>query len=60
MNMKYNLFVQLLINNYSQVVRTGIIKEQTLNEYIQGTRKARPVSIILISKILGQNYNLYV
>lgn len=59
---KYNLFLQLLAdtNSYQQILQTGIFKENTLKEYIHCTRKARPVSIILIAKILNQNYHLYV
>lgn len=59
---KYNLFIQLLANNnnYQQVLQSGMFKKKSLDEYLQGTRKARPVTIMLIARVLGQNYQLYV
>lgn len=57
---KYTLFIQLLSNNYQQVLQSGVFKKKTLEDYLNSTRKAKPVSIILIAKILGQNYQLYV
>lgn len=58
--MKYNLFLQLISNNYNTLLQTGCFKKQTVDNYLAKKRRARPVTIMLIAQLLNQNWQLYV
>lgn len=57
---KYNLFLQLVLNNYNALLQTGCLKKETLDNYLARKRRARPVTIMLIAQLLNQNWQLYV
>ena len=43
-----------------QILATGILTSRTLNEYRQGLRKPRPVTIIALAQSLGKDWTQYV
>lgn len=57
---KYDLFLQLIKDNFSQLLSDGAFRQTTLEAYIQGKRKARSVTIIAIAAYLGKDWSLYV
>jgi len=57
---KYDLFLQLIKDNFSQLLSDGAFRKTTLEAYIQGKRKARSVTIIAIAACFGKDWNLYV
>lgn len=54
---KYDHFLQLIRDNFSQLLSQ--FKQTTLEAYLQGRTKARPVTIMAIASSLGKDWNLY-
>lgn len=57
---KYNYFLDLVRKNFTKLESLGQFKSPTLEAYLTGTRRARPVSIMLIASSLDENWRLFV
>lgn len=56
----YTQFLQLLQENYQQLSTNGMFQTSTLDAYLQGTRKARPATIMAAALALGKPWQNYV
>lgn len=58
--MKYQNWLQWLATTKTALLQTGAFRESTLDSYLSGVRRARPVTIMLSASLMGASYTNFI